>query len=62
VIAGTILQLFANYQLEAAIAAELNNIKSKQFHESVYECNSGKQLNFFKDISQTEKGYFQSQL
>ena len=54
-LAGTIMQLFAIYYVKAAIIVDLNNIKSKRFHELVYECNRSKQLNFFHEIPQAEK-------
>jgi PadR family transcriptional regulator AphA len=54
-LAGMILQLFATYHVKAAIVADLDNIKSKRFHELVYECNRGNQVNFFHEIPQAEK-------
>ncbi len=54
-LAGTIMQLFTIYYVKAAIIVDLNNIKSKRFHELVYECNKRNQVNFFNEISQAEK-------
>ncbi|WP_052078105.1 DUF4180 domain-containing protein [Porphyromonas gulae] len=50
-IAGDILQKFSQYQMSLIIIGDFSKYKSKSLNDLIFECNKGKQINFFKDLS-----------
>jgi PadR family transcriptional regulator, regulatory protein AphA len=48
-LAGEIMLKLTNYWVKTAVVANLPAIPSQRFHELVYECNKGSQINFFSD-------------
>lgn len=54
-LAGAIFHKLSTYHVKAAIVADLDGIKSERFHELIYECNKGNQINFFSDFAVAER-------
>ena len=48
-LAGEIVQKFVNYGYRVAIIGDFSTYTSTPLREYIYECNNGKQLNFFAD-------------
>lgn len=53
-LAGEIMLKLSNYRVKTAVVANLSAIPSQRFHELVYECNKGRQINFFPDHRSAE--------
>jgi hypothetical protein len=53
-LAGEIFLKLTNYRVKTAVVADLAAIPSERFHELVYECNKGRQINFFTDFAAAE--------
>lgn len=49
-IAGEILQKFSNYQVRLAIVGDFTKYTGKSINDFIYECNSGKKINFVDSI------------
>lgn len=54
-LAGEIFLKLTNYRVKTAVVINLTTIPSPRFHELVYECNKGREINFFEDRATAEK-------
>ena len=54
-LAGEIFLKLTNYRVKTAVVVDLTAIPSPRFHELVYECNKGREINFFEDRAAAEK-------
>lgn len=56
-IAGEILQKFVNYGLKIAIIGDFSKYSSKSLKDFIYECNSGKNIFFVKDVEEAKSKF-----
>ena len=54
-LAGAIFLKLSTYHVKTAIVANVNGIKSERFRELMFECNRGRQINFYDNVAQAEE-------